>query len=51
MRYRVKARQLYKAANSAANDEPRKQFTNLARQHEHMAAWMKEIGEYQAASD
>jgi hypothetical protein len=39
LRYREKARKLHEAADSAANDELREQFTSLARQYEQLAAW------------
>jgi hypothetical protein len=38
IRYREKARELYEAAASAADNELRHKFTTLARQYEYLAA-------------
>jgi hypothetical protein len=41
LRYREKARKLYESAAAAANEHLREQFTNLARQYEHLAATLE----------
>jgi hypothetical protein len=45
IRYREKARELHEVAASAAKDELRHQFTNLARQYEVLATSVENLSE------